>query len=170
MWVWMCVICSLAGDQSAVLNFSSPATLMGKKWWMTDGCMDVMFLPQKQLWRWNWPCFYERQCSDHCFLLQLQRYIANEDSLDGERKDLKGRVATLESHSRQLELKTRNYADQSKCIILEEMWGAHKLSCRPLSNLVTMDGCCARGLMDGRQCFWTSLGNIVVATGTLHEL
>ncbi|XP_019748141.1 C-Jun-amino-terminal kinase-interacting protein 4-like [Hippocampus comes] len=41
-----------------------------------------------------------------------ERYIANEDSLDGERKDLKGRVATLESHSRQLELKTRNYADQ----------------------------------------------------------
>ncbi|XP_077358201.1 C-Jun-amino-terminal kinase-interacting protein 4 isoform X2 [Festucalex cinctus] len=41
-----------------------------------------------------------------------ERYIANEDSLDGERKDLQARVATLESHTRQLELKTRNYADQ----------------------------------------------------------
>ncbi|XP_061519851.1 C-Jun-amino-terminal kinase-interacting protein 4 isoform X4 [Phycodurus eques] len=41
-----------------------------------------------------------------------ERYIANEDSLDGERKDLQGQVATLESHTRQLELKMRNYADQ----------------------------------------------------------
>ncbi|XP_077406600.1 C-Jun-amino-terminal kinase-interacting protein 4 isoform X3 [Vanacampus margaritifer] len=41
-----------------------------------------------------------------------ERYIANEDSLDNERKDLQSRVAMLESHSRQLELKMRNYADQ----------------------------------------------------------
>ncbi|XP_037134545.1 C-Jun-amino-terminal kinase-interacting protein 4 isoform X3 [Syngnathus acus] len=41
-----------------------------------------------------------------------ERYIANEDSLDGERKDLQSRVVTLESRSRQLELKARNYADQ----------------------------------------------------------
>ncbi|XP_054619848.1 C-Jun-amino-terminal kinase-interacting protein 4 isoform X2 [Dunckerocampus dactyliophorus] len=41
-----------------------------------------------------------------------ERYIAIEDSLDGERKDLQGRVVMLESHTRQLELKTKNYADQ----------------------------------------------------------
>ncbi|XP_061666063.1 C-Jun-amino-terminal kinase-interacting protein 4-like isoform X2 [Syngnathoides biaculeatus] len=41
-----------------------------------------------------------------------ERYIANEDSLEGERKDLQRQVATLESHSRHLELKMRNYADQ----------------------------------------------------------
>ncbi|XP_061764776.1 C-Jun-amino-terminal kinase-interacting protein 4 isoform X2 [Nerophis ophidion] len=41
-----------------------------------------------------------------------ERYIAVEDSLDGERKDLQDRVVTLESHSRQLELKMKNYADQ----------------------------------------------------------
>lgn len=48
----------------------------------------------------------------HC--VNLQRYIALEDSQDGEKKDLQCRLVTLESHTRQLELKTRNYADQSK--------------------------------------------------------
>uniref|UniRef100_A0AAX7V176 C-Jun-amino-terminal kinase-interacting protein 4 n=1 Tax=Astatotilapia calliptera TaxID=8154 RepID=A0AAX7V176_ASTCA len=41
-----------------------------------------------------------------------ERYIALEDSQDGEKKDLQCRLVTLESHTRQLELKTRNYADQ----------------------------------------------------------
>ncbi|XP_032359181.1 C-Jun-amino-terminal kinase-interacting protein 4 isoform X1 [Etheostoma spectabile] len=41
-----------------------------------------------------------------------ERYIALEDSQDGEKKDLHCRVVMLESHTRQLELKTRNYADQ----------------------------------------------------------
>uniref|UniRef100_A0A8D0A9V1 C-Jun-amino-terminal kinase-interacting protein 4 n=1 Tax=Sander lucioperca TaxID=283035 RepID=A0A8D0A9V1_SANLU len=41
-----------------------------------------------------------------------ERYIALEDSQDGEKKDLQSRVVMLESHTRQLELKTRNYADQ----------------------------------------------------------
>ncbi|XP_059180898.1 C-Jun-amino-terminal kinase-interacting protein 4-like isoform X1 [Centropristis striata] len=41
-----------------------------------------------------------------------ERYIALEDSQDGEKKDLQGRLVMLESHSRQLELKTKNYADQ----------------------------------------------------------
>ncbi|KAG7236443.1 hypothetical protein INR49_000921 [Caranx melampygus] len=40
------------------------------------------------------------------------RYIALEDSQDGEKKDLQGRLVMLESHSRHLELKTKNYADQ----------------------------------------------------------
>ncbi|KAM6897518.1 C-Jun-amino-terminal kinase-interacting protein 4 [Xenentodon cancila] len=41
-----------------------------------------------------------------------ERYIALEDSQDGEKKDLQCRLVTLESHARQLELKTKNYADQ----------------------------------------------------------
>ncbi|KAM9336112.1 C-Jun-amino-terminal kinase-interacting protein 4 isoform 2-T2 [Symphorus nematophorus] len=41
-----------------------------------------------------------------------ERYIAFEDSQDGEKKELQCRLVTLEAHSRQLELKTKNYADQ----------------------------------------------------------
>ncbi|XP_016890167.1 C-Jun-amino-terminal kinase-interacting protein 4 isoform X3 [Cynoglossus semilaevis] len=41
-----------------------------------------------------------------------ERYIAFEDSQDGEKKDLQRRVGGLESHTRQLELKTKNYAEQ----------------------------------------------------------
>ncbi len=52
-----------------------------------------------------------------CILcLSLQRYIAFEDSQDGEKKDLQCRLVTLEAQTRQLELKTKNYADQSKSI------------------------------------------------------
>nr|XP_046232185.1 C-Jun-amino-terminal kinase-interacting protein 4 isoform X2 [Scatophagus argus] len=41
-----------------------------------------------------------------------ERYIAFEDSQDGEKKDLQCRLLMLESHTRQLELKIKNYADQ----------------------------------------------------------
>ncbi|KAM6898626.1 C-Jun-amino-terminal kinase-interacting protein 4 isoform 3-T3 [Lycodopsis pacificus] len=41
-----------------------------------------------------------------------ERYITLEDSQDGEKKDLQCRLVALESHTRQLELKTKNYADQ----------------------------------------------------------
>uniref|UniRef100_A0A671W2T1 Sperm associated antigen 9 n=1 Tax=Sparus aurata TaxID=8175 RepID=A0A671W2T1_SPAAU len=41
-----------------------------------------------------------------------ERYIAFEDSQDGEKKELQCRLVTLESQTRQLELKTKNYADQ----------------------------------------------------------
>ncbi|XP_029954553.1 C-Jun-amino-terminal kinase-interacting protein 4-like isoform X2 [Salarias fasciatus] len=41
-----------------------------------------------------------------------ERYIAFEDSQEGEKKDLQVRVVMLESQTRQLELKTKNYADQ----------------------------------------------------------
>ncbi|XP_078146741.1 C-Jun-amino-terminal kinase-interacting protein 4 [Centroberyx gerrardi] len=41
-----------------------------------------------------------------------ERYIVFEDSQEGEKKDLQGRLVMLESHTRQLELKTKNYADQ----------------------------------------------------------
>uniref|UniRef100_A0A3Q3VXJ0 Uncharacterized protein n=1 Tax=Mola mola TaxID=94237 RepID=A0A3Q3VXJ0_MOLML len=41
-----------------------------------------------------------------------ERYIVFEDSQDGEKKDLQCRLVTLESHTRQLEFKIKNYADQ----------------------------------------------------------
>ncbi|XP_038591359.1 C-Jun-amino-terminal kinase-interacting protein 4 isoform X1 [Micropterus salmoides] len=41
-----------------------------------------------------------------------ERYIVFEDSQDGEKKDLQCRLVALESHTRHLELKTKNYADQ----------------------------------------------------------
>ncbi|XP_042253121.1 C-Jun-amino-terminal kinase-interacting protein 4 isoform X1 [Thunnus maccoyii] len=40
-----------------------------------------------------------------------ERYIVFEDSQEGEKKDLQGRLVVLESHTRQLELKAKNYAD-----------------------------------------------------------
>ncbi|XP_042363504.1 C-Jun-amino-terminal kinase-interacting protein 4 isoform X2 [Plectropomus leopardus] len=40
-----------------------------------------------------------------------ERYIALEDSQEGEKKDLQCRLVMLESHTRQLELKTKNCAD-----------------------------------------------------------
>ncbi|CAB1313074.1 unnamed protein product, partial [Coregonus sp. 'balchen'] len=40
------------------------------------------------------------------------RYMVFEDSQDTEKKDLQGRLVMLESHTRQMELKTRNYSDQ----------------------------------------------------------
>ncbi|XP_045078532.1 C-Jun-amino-terminal kinase-interacting protein 4-like isoform X2 [Coregonus clupeaformis] len=41
-----------------------------------------------------------------------ERYMVFEDSQDTEKKDLQGRLVMLESHTRQMELKTRNYSDQ----------------------------------------------------------
>ncbi|KAM7382137.1 hypothetical protein PAMA_012822 [Pampus argenteus] len=41
-----------------------------------------------------------------------EKYIIFEDSQEGEKKDLQCRLVVLESHTRQLELKTKNYADQ----------------------------------------------------------
>jgi len=46
--------------------------------------------------------------------LHPQTYIALEDAQDGEKKDLQCRLTVLESHTRQLELKTKNYAYQSE--------------------------------------------------------
>ncbi|KAJ8363818.1 hypothetical protein SKAU_G00126490 [Synaphobranchus kaupii] len=41
-----------------------------------------------------------------------EKFIEFEDTQEQEKKDLQGRVETLESQARQLELKTKNYADQ----------------------------------------------------------
>ncbi|XP_064172035.1 C-Jun-amino-terminal kinase-interacting protein 4-like isoform X2 [Anguilla rostrata] len=41
-----------------------------------------------------------------------EKFIEFEDSQEQEKKELQGRVETLQSHARQLELRTKNYADQ----------------------------------------------------------
>uniref|UniRef100_A0A8C2JYP3 Sperm associated antigen 9 n=1 Tax=Cyprinus carpio TaxID=7962 RepID=A0A8C2JYP3_CYPCA len=41
-----------------------------------------------------------------------ERYIEYEDSQEQDKKDLQNRVQTLEAQTRQMELKTKNYADQ----------------------------------------------------------
>ncbi|KAG7459381.1 hypothetical protein MATL_G00209990 [Megalops atlanticus] len=41
-----------------------------------------------------------------------EKFIEFEDSQEQEKKELQGRMETLQSHARQLELRTKNYADQ----------------------------------------------------------
>ncbi|KAI1883906.1 hypothetical protein AGOR_G00220910 [Albula goreensis] len=41
-----------------------------------------------------------------------EKFIEFEDSQEQEKKELQGRMETLQSHSRQLELRSKNYADQ----------------------------------------------------------
>lgn len=44
----------------------------------------------------------------------VQKFIEFEDALEQEKKELQIQVEHLEFQTRQLELKTKNYADQSK--------------------------------------------------------
>lgn len=44
----------------------------------------------------------------------LQKFIEFEDAHEQDKKDVQSHVDRMESHSRQLELKIKNYADQSK--------------------------------------------------------
>ena len=46
-----------------------------------------------------------------------------EDSQETEKKDLQSRLVLLESQTRQMELKTRNYSDQSESIIMASRTG-----------------------------------------------
>lgn len=48
-----------------------------------------------------------------CFYTH-QKFIEFEDSQEQEKKELQIKVEALESQTRQLELKAKNYADQSK--------------------------------------------------------
>lgn len=54
----------------------------------------------------RWPCF--------CALCNLQKFIEFEDALEAEKKDLQIQVEFLELQGKQLELKTKNYSDQSE--------------------------------------------------------
>lgn len=53
------------------------------------------------------PCF----CPPFC---NLQKFIEFEDALEAEKKDLQIQVEFLELQGKQLELKTKNYSDQSE--------------------------------------------------------
>lgn len=54
-------------------------------------------------------------CLPPCFFFFLeQKFIEFEDAHEQDKKDLQSHVDRMESHSRQLELKIKNYADQSK--------------------------------------------------------
>lgn len=52
-------------------------------------------------------------CACVCLLFG-QKFIEFEDVHEQDKKDLQSHVDRMESHSRQLELKIKNYADQSK--------------------------------------------------------
>jgi predicted nucleic acid-binding Zn-ribbon protein len=47
-----------------------------------------------------------------------QKFIEFEDALEGEKKDLQTHVESLELQGKQLELKTKNYSDQSEYRLL----------------------------------------------------
>lgn len=48
------------------------------------------------------------------FLVPVQKFIEFEDTHEQDKKDLQNHVDRMESHSRQLELKIKNYVDQSE--------------------------------------------------------
>lgn len=52
--------------------------------------------------------------------MSKQRFMEFEDTHEQEKKDLQNHVDRMESHSRQLELKIKNYSDQSE-------WKLHTL-------------------------------------------
>lgn len=58
--------------------------------------------------------FFHLPNDNNIFFLLYQKFIEFEDSQEQEKKDLQTRVESLESQTRQLELKAKNYADQSK--------------------------------------------------------
>ncbi|OXB77013.1 UNVERIFIED_CONTAM: hypothetical protein H355_014835 [Colinus virginianus] len=62
-----------------------------------------------------------------------EKFIEFEDSQEQEKKDLQTRVEALESQTRQLELKAKNYADQR----VEQLWSV--LSGRIISRLIEKD-------------------------------
>lgn len=51
-------------------------------------------------------------------VLREQKFIEFEDSQEQEKKDLQNHVERMNSHSRQLELKLKNFADQSKRLLI----------------------------------------------------
>ena len=49
-----------------------------------------------------------------CLCVFCQKFIEFEDTLEAEKKDLQIQVDFLELQGKQLELKTKNYSDQSE--------------------------------------------------------
>lgn len=54
------------------------------------------------------------QRPDVCSCVFRQKFIEFEDALEAEKKDLQVQVEFLELQGKQLELKTKNYSDQSE--------------------------------------------------------
>lgn len=58
--------------------------------------------------------YNQRRLRCFCPLCALQKFIEFEDALEAEKKDLQIQVEFLELQGKQLELKTKNYSDQSE--------------------------------------------------------
>lgn len=72
-----------------------------------------------------------------CFI--PQKFIEFEDALEGEKKDLQTHVEILELQGKQLELKTKNYSDQSEyklLLLLRTRTTLTRVSIRMFSHLV----------------------------------
>ena len=78
-----------------------------------DSCLLSYFLLYWNLDRANHFPVCVCVCLPPCFLFE-QKFIEFEDAHEQDKKDLQSHVDRMESHSRQLELKIKNYADQSK--------------------------------------------------------
>jgi hypothetical protein len=63
-----------------------------------------------------------------------------EDSQETEKKDLQSRLVMLESQTRQMELKTRNYSDQSESIIMASRTGGVNPNGRNTEKDITSEG------------------------------
>lgn len=63
-----------------------------------------------------------------------------EDSQETEKKDLQSRLVMLESQTRQMELKTRNYSDQSESVIMASRTGGVNPSGRNTEKGITSEG------------------------------
>lgn len=59
-------------------------------------------------------CIKCQWVQQNCVCVCVQKFIEFEDTHEQEKKDLQSHVDRMESHSRQLELKIKNYADQSE--------------------------------------------------------
>lgn len=68
----------------------------------------------------SWYLTFEYLTLSHvCYcVLHEQKFIEFEDSQEQEKKDLQNHMERMNSHSRQLELKVKNFADQSKHLLI----------------------------------------------------
>lgn len=55
---------------------------------------------------------------EYIFFCFLQKFIEFEDTLEAEKKELQIQVEVLELQGKQLELKAKNYSDQSEWVHL----------------------------------------------------
>ncbi|KAL6034035.1 hypothetical protein STEG23_009814, partial [Scotinomys teguina] len=96
----------------------------------------------------------EQQCLCGAYTM---KFIEFEDSQEQEKKDLQTRVESLESQTRQLELKAKNYADQS-LMIHKEFYSLPWLIKKSVVSDSAVDsfinGCALRELVAGSTTHW----------------